>query len=212
MTAVARHNVRGVHVLIDPGRVDPAHLPEFLAAVKAGGASVVQVRIKDGSTRSALAYLDLVLQYARPGLTVIVNDRVDWALAAHADGVHLGQEDLPVDVARRLAPHLVIGASVGSLSEWRAVQPHRPDYLGVGAVFATPSKSDAGAPIGVDGLRRIREAVPLDLPVIAIGGITGDNVGAVWEAGADGVAVIHAVTESPDPERAVRRLLRSGAR
>jgi len=208
-TANDRRNVRGVHVLIDPGRVPPDRVPSFLAAVKAGGAAVVQVRIKDGSTRSALAYLTLVLQQARPELTVIVNDRLDWALAAEADGVHLGQEDLPVDVARRIAPHLIIGASVGSVDEWRAVQPHRPDYLGVGSVFATPSKSDAGTPIGIEGLRRIRDMVPLDLPVIAIGGITGDNVGAVWQAGVDGVAVIHAVADAPDPEGAVRRLARS---
>jgi thiamine-phosphate diphosphorylase len=200
--------VSGLHVLIDPDRVPPDRVAWFVAAVARAGARVIQIRIKKQPTRAALAYGGVVLAHARPrGLTVIVNDRVDWALALGADGVHLGQDDMPLAKARTLGPGLILGASAGSRDEVAAVLPDRPDYLGVGPVYSTPSKPDAGQPLGVEGLTALIRAVPAAIPVIAIGGITPANAEAVWAAGVAGIAVIHAVAGSPDPEAAVRALL-----
>ena len=199
--------VTGLHVLIDPDRIPASRLPAFIREVADAGASVIQVRAKAASTRSALAYLTAAKRAMNGALTLVVNDRVDWALAVDADGVHLGQDDLPLDIARRLGPHLILGASVGNRVELDRVLPERPDYLGVGPIFATPSKADAGAPIGVEGLRALMADVPPGMPVIAIGGITPDNAGAVWAVGVQGLAVIHAVVGAQDPGRAVAALL-----
>ncbi len=127
------------------------------------------------------------------------------ALAADAHGVHLGQEDLPAAAARRLLGEgKILGISVESAEEALRASEEGADYLGVGPVFPTPSKKDAGEPIGLEGLRRIREAV--SLPLVAIGGIDEERVAAVFEAGCDGVAVISAVVSAPEMEKAVRRL------
>jgi thiamine-phosphate pyrophosphorylase len=200
--------VTGLHVLIDPVRVPASRLAGFLRAVAAGGATVIQIRIKSGPVREALAYGDQVMALAEElGLTAIVNDRVDWALAIGAHGVHLGQDDCPVERARAIAPHLILGASAGTPDELARTLAGRPDYIGMGPVFATPSKADAGDAMGPEGFRALRETVPKTLPVIAIGGITPANARAVWAAGADGLAVIHAVAESPDPGAAASALV-----
>lgn len=199
--------IEGLHVLIDPGRVPVERLGPFLDAVAAGGAAVVQIRIKEGSTREALGYIAAVRALSGARLALIINDRLDWALASGADGVHLGQDDMPLDVARRLAPGLILGTSAGNAAEVEAVLPYHPDYVGIGPVFATPSKADAGAPLGVSGLRDLIAGLPPSIIPIAIGGIEPDNVAEVWKAGARGVAVIHTVTGAPDPEQASRRLL-----
>jgi thiamine-phosphate pyrophosphorylase len=199
----------GLHVLIDPGRVPAARLPEFLEDIAGAGAAVVQIRIKEGTTRAALAYGSAVMRVKdrHPALTVIVNDRVDWALALHADGVHLGQDDMPLPLARRIAPHLLVGVSAGSHAELREIVPLRPDYIGLGPVYATPSKADAGDPLGLEQFRTLRLAVPREIPVVAIGGIMPTNAGLVWQAGADGLAVIQAVAGAEKPGEAVRALL-----
>jgi thiamine-phosphate pyrophosphorylase len=203
----------GLHVLIDPERLPAERLPLFLEAIIRGGAAVVQVRIKEGSTRDALDYIARVKELVRGRLTLIINDRVDWALAVGADGVHLGQDDMPLEVVRRLFPDLMIGASAGSPSEVRAVLRHRPNYIGLGPVFVTPSKADAGAPLGVEGLRALVRSVPATIVTVAIGGIEPKNVAAVWDTGVGGVAVIHAVTGARDPEEAAHALgKRHGAR
>ena len=138
----------------------------------------------------------------------LVNDRADVAVAARADGVHLGQEDLPAGAARALVgAEMILGISVGTVEEAVEAREAGADYLGVGPVFPTPSKPDAGKPIGLEGLRGIREAV--DLPLVAIGGIDAERVEAVLEAGADGVAVISAVAYARDMEATVRRLRRA---
>jgi thiamine-phosphate pyrophosphorylase len=201
-------SVQGLHVLIDPDRVPEAALPSFVRAIGEAGASLVQVRIKNGSTRAALRYIELTLSAARPlGLLVLVNDRVDWALATGADGVHLGQDDMPWDRARALLPAHIIGASAGSAEELARAVAAEPDYIGLGPVFPSPSKADAGPALGLDGFRQLRATVPPGLPVVAIGGIEPENAADVWHAGADGIAVIHAVAGQPDPGMAVRRLL-----
>jgi len=200
--------VTGLHVLIDPDRVPEPRLAPFLDAIVRGGASVVQVRIKSGTTREALRYIARVKETSAGRLTHIVNDRVDWALAAGADGVHLGQDDMPLEVARRIAGRLIFGASAGSEEELRAVLPARPDYIGIGPVFATPSKADAGAPLGVEGLQALLRLVPPTIVTVAIGGIEPNNVADVWATGVGGVAVIHAVAGAKDAEAAARALSR----
>ena len=200
-------DVSGLHVLIDPGRVPSRRLGAFLPAIAQAGARVVQIRIKEGSTRSALAYAQEAVQYARrAGLIVVVDDRVDWALAVGADCVHVGQDDMPVALVRRIAPGLLVGASAGTPAELTAALADGPDYIGVGPVFPTSSKADAGDPLGIDGLRSLlRLAAPV--PVVAIGGITPANAAAVWAVGVAGIAVIAAVAEAADPAAAVRALL-----
>ncbi|MDI6872717.1 MAG: thiamine phosphate synthase [Actinomycetota bacterium] len=184
---------------------------DVVRAALAGGADAVQLRDKEAAGgelyRLALEALELVRE-SGGGPLFLVNDRVDVALAAGADGVHLGQEDLPASVARNiLGAGAVLGVSAGSVEEALAAEREGADYLGVGPVFPTPSKPDAGEPLGLEGLRAIRRAV--GLPLVAIGGINEENLEGVFEAGADGIAVISAVASAWDMEEAVRRLRRA---
>lgn len=170
-----------------------------------GGATMVQVRRKDG-TPGELAQLVRALVGALP-VPVIVNDRVDVALAAGAAGAHLGQDDAPLDALRpHVPPGFILGTSVGSPEEAERVRDWPADYWSVGPCFATTNKADAGAALGVEGFARLARLAPPDLEVIGIGGITVANVGAVIRAGAAGVAVIGAVLGATDPERATREL------
>jgi thiamine-phosphate pyrophosphorylase len=179
------------------------------SAALAGGASVVQLRDKQASSRQ-LYEIALRLRGLLAGANVplIVNDRVDIALGADAQGVHVGPDDLPVPVARRiLGSARVVGASAGTIAEAVDAERAGADYLGVGPVYPTGTKPDAGAPIGLEGLRRIASSVAI--PVVGIGGITADNAGDVIEAGAAGVAVISAVAGAEDRVRAVRAIRRA---
>ncbi len=178
------------------------------AAALAGGADVIQLRAKDTPARVAL---EIALSLAemvrsRPERRLfLVNDRVDIALAAHADGVHLGQSDLPLPAARALlGPTAIIGATVTSMEEAVRAELEGADYLGVGPIFPTLTKLDAGEALGLDRLREIKRRARI--PVVAIGGIAKDNLDDVLGAGADGIAVISAVTEAEDMERATREL------
>lgn len=204
--------VDGIHVLIDPSRVSPERLAPFMAAIADGGARVVQVRIKDGDEAAGRRYTEDAVRLARQhALVSIVNDRLDWALAVGADGVHLGQEDTPLPVARREAPPpFLIGASAGTADELKAAIRGGADYVGIGPVYATTSKGDAGNPLGPDGLAvlaALARASASLLPCIAIGGIDPENAAPVWAAGANGIAVIRAVAEAADPKAAVLALL-----
>ena len=180
-----------------------------------GGATLIQLRDK---TLPARALWQVALELRRltrdRGAAFVVNDRLDIALAAEADGVHLGATDVPISVARRLlGPKAVIGASAANAEEARAAEAEGASYLGVGPVFTTSSKPDAGAAIGTAPLREISDAV--SLPVLAIGGINCENVAAALTAGADGVAVISAVADADDmvaAARALRRLVQSAHR
>ncbi len=181
-------------------------LEQLVRAAAAGGATVIQLRHKSGNTRAYLASARLLRAMTHVlGLPFIVNDRVDVALAAEADGVHLGPDDLPVALARRiLGPEKIIGASTGTLAEAQEAAAAGANYLGVGAVFGTQSKADAGEPIGPSGLKEIVSAVPL--PVVGIGGITVENVAQVIRAGAAGAAVISAIINAVNVEAATRAL------
>ncbi len=176
-----------------------------LAALRAG-IRIVQVREKVGTTRRALV-IALALRGAtrEHGALLLVNDRLDLALAAEADGVHLGQGDLPVATARAiLGPDALIGLSITDPAQLEAPDVLEADYLGIGAVFPTSSKTDA-RDTGLELLAAARAAV--DLPIVAIGGITVENAAAAVRAGADVLAVISAIAAAPDPGSAARRLL-----
>jgi thiamine-phosphate pyrophosphorylase len=172
-----------------------------------GGATMIQVRLKDAPPRDVAA-----LARALVGalvIPVIVNDRVDVALAAGAAGAHLGQDDLPLDRVRPHvppAPAFLLGISVGTPTEAERVRGWPADYWSVGPCFATGNKPDAGPPLGADGFARLARLAPAGTPVIAIGGIDAGNALAVGRAGAAGVAVIGAVWGASEPARAARAL------
>ncbi|MDI6689985.1 MAG: thiamine phosphate synthase [Actinomycetota bacterium] len=174
----------------------------------AGGATVIQLREKDRYTRDILRIAAEIKKLTqRSGTLFIINDRIDIALAINADGVHLGQEDMPLLYARRiLGKGKIIGVSVGGIEEAVRAEREGADYLGVGSIFLTPSKSDAGQPVGLGTLSEIRSSVKT--PIVAIGGITLNNIEDVLKAGADGVAVISAVACATDVKRATSELLR----
>ncbi len=204
-----------LYVIIDRGGAsDDRSLPDLARAATAGGATVLQLRDKRGPTGRTVELGREILAIARAAaVPLIVNDRVDVALAIEADGVHVGQEDLPAAPARNLiGPKHLLGISAGSVQEARRAEAEGADYLGVGDVFGTPSKADAGAPIGVEALAEIASAV--SIPVVAIGGVSVHNAAEAIRAGAAGVAVISAVAGAEDPAQAARRLLRivEGAR
>ncbi|PYP19992.1 MAG: thiamine phosphate synthase [Gemmatimonadetes bacterium] len=174
------------------------------AAVR-GGATMIQVRWKDG-TPSAVVELARALVDALP-VPILVNDRVDIALAAGAAGAHLGWEDVPLTPLR---PHLpagfLLGISVGSADEAARAAGLPADYWSVGPCFTTPSKADAGPALGPEGFAALARLAPEDIPVIGVGGITAVNAPQIISGGAAGVAVIGAVLSAPDPESAARAL------
>jgi thiamine-phosphate pyrophosphorylase len=177
----------------------PEGLVERAAAAVRGGATMVQLRLKDVDART-LVEVARVLVSALP-VPLVVNDRVDVAMAAGAAGVHVGADDLPVSAVRRIAPpDFIVGASVGSDAEVPGARG--ADYVGIGPVYATTSKDDAGAAIGLAEFARL--ARRCGLPAVAIGGITAENAPAAIAAGASGVAMIRAVFSAADPEWAAR--------
>jgi thiamine-phosphate diphosphorylase len=185
-----------------PGRT---HLDVARAAVE-GGARMVQLREKNADTRELYEIAGGIREATSGTSTLfIVNDRVDVALAAEADGVHVGPDDLPWREARRLlGPDRIMGVSAATPEEVRGAEAAGADYLGVGPAFATGSKADAGEAIGPEGIARI--AALTSLPVIGIGGITLANAASVWASGAAGIAVISAVAGAKDMAAAVREL------
>jgi hydroxymethylpyrimidine kinase/phosphomethylpyrimidine kinase/thiamine-phosphate diphosphorylase len=199
--------LRGLYAIADAG-VRPDRPPEAVAAAAlAGGARVIQLRDKRSATPTLVAAAKRLATLARSaGALFIVNDRVDVALAADADGVHLGPQDMaPEDARRLLGPERLIGVSVSSVAEAASLAAHA-SYFGVGAIFATATKSDAGAPIGLTPLEEIRRAFPAH-PIVAVGGIGPETIGDVLAAGADAAAVVSAIAGAADMEGAARELL-----
>jgi thiamine-phosphate pyrophosphorylase len=195
-----------LHVLTD-SELQPrwSHLELALAALD-GGAQTIQYRRKRGATRLMLEEAVAIREACRRRqATLVVNDRVDIALLADADGAHLGDEDLPIPLARELlGPARIIGGSSELGDDPRARRRDGADYIGIGPVFATSSKPDAGPVLGLKALTRaVREA---DLPVIAIGGVTLDNLAEVLATGVHGVAVLGAVCLADDPAGVVARM------
>jgi len=196
-----------LYVVTDEGLSNGRSHEEQTRAALAGGAGVIQLRDKTASSLRLYEAAVAMKQLCNAtGALLIVNDRIDIALAAEADGVHVGPDDLPVAVARQLLPGRVVGASAGTVEEAIAAERDGADYLGVGAVYeARGSKADAGAPVGTERVAAIRAAVKI--PIVGIGGIKAANAAPVIAAGADGVAVITGVVAQPDITAAARTLL-----
>ncbi len=182
-------------------------LASVVSAAVAGGCTVVQLREKTGSTRRLLDVARELVGLLEPrGVPLIVNDRLDVALACGAAGVHVGQDDLPCAEARRIAgDRLVVGVSVSTPEEARQAEAAGACYLGVSPVWATPTKTDAPAATGLAGLAAIRRVT--QLPLVGIGGVNATNAAQVIRAGADGVAVVSAIMSADDPELSARELL-----
>ena len=173
-----------------------------LACVR-GGATMVQLRLKDADARTQVEVARALVAALPLGVPLIMNDRADLAMASGAAGVHLGPEDLPVVAARRiLGPDRIVGLSVGNDAE--ALEASGADYVGIGPVYATASKGDAGEAIGVGELERL--AALCARPAVGVGGIDASNAAAVIAAGVGGVAVIRALFSASDPEAAARSL------
>jgi thiamine-phosphate pyrophosphorylase len=187
---------------IYPGR---SHVDEVKAAI-AGGARVVQFREKQMNDRDILAIGKVLRSLtAEASVDFIVNNRVDIALALGADGVHVGQGDMPVTLTRRLVgPDKIVGVSASTVAEAIRAEKEGADYIGASSVFATATKSDAPLPMGLNGLRQMAEAV--SIPIVAIGGINLGNVEEVISAGADVAAVVSAVVCAPDMVKATEEL------
>lgn len=179
---------------------------EMIEKAVEGGVTVVQLREKSLSTREFIEEAIEVKKILEGrGIPLIINDRVDITIAVEADGVHLGNEDMPVELARKiLGKKFIIGASAGSVEE--AIEKERmgADYIAVSPVFPTPTKPDAGQPLGLDGVREMKKFIKV--PLIGIGGINRENVVEVIKSGADGVAVVSAIVSSVDPEKSAREL------
>ena len=179
---------------------------EVVRAAIRGGVSCVQLREKGCSTREFMDEARLLKALlAGTGVPLFINDRLDVALAVGADGVHLGQNDLPIADARRLVGNrMIIGISAESVADAVRAEAEGADYIGASPVFTTPTKTDTASPLGLDGLRAIRRAV--QLPLVAIGGINADNAAQVLRAGADGLAVVSAIVSAPCPRTAAAGL------
>jgi thiamine-phosphate pyrophosphorylase len=200
-----------LYALLDPERAGGANLSGLAQAVAEGGATLVQLRDKLGSTRQLVAQArELKAVLAPRSIPLLVNDRVDVALAAAADGVHVGQDDMePEDARGLLGPGAIIGLSIKTVAQAQAVPVGVVDYVCIGGVFATASKHNPEPPVGIDGLKSIlsviRRRAPR-LPIGAIAGIDATNAAAVMAAGVDGIAVISALSLAADVSGAARTL------
>jgi len=194
------------HVLTDTALQSRFTHLQLAERAIAGGADTIQYRQKQGSTREMIETARKLKSLCQAsGVLFVVNDRLDVAMAAQADGVHLGQDDFPIALARKiLGPGAIIGGSAGTLEEAQRCRSEGADYIGFGPVYPTASKEDAGPAIGLKLLREVVEAIPL--PIIAIGGITPMNLPAVMKTGVHGIAVISAVCCQEDPCAAAQNL------
>jgi thiamine-phosphate pyrophosphorylase len=194
-----------LYVILDPTATEGRDVETVADAVLAAGGRWLQLRHKEASTRELAAVAGrLVARVRTAGGVLIVNDRLDVALAVGAHGVHLGQDDLPARQARPLASGLVLGVSTHGLEQARQAQADGADYVAFGSIFPTGSKPSFEL-VGLDALRRVRPHVRV--PLVAIGGITVERVPDVRAAGADAVAVISAIGRAPDPGAATAAFL-----
>jgi thiamine-phosphate pyrophosphorylase len=200
-----------LNAIVDPERAGGRDPVELARLVAQGGATLVQLRDKRGEGRAMVETAQAIKAALKPfAVPLVVNDRIDVALAARADGVHIGPDDIAVEDARRLlGPQAIIGASIKTEAEADAAPIELIDYAGVGGVYATLSKEQKKPPIGTEGFARVANALRRrrpNLPVCGIAGIDAGNAGAVVAAGADGVAVISALSLASDPAGAARAL------
>lgn len=200
-----------LYALVDPDRSGGHTMADLAAKVVAGGATLVQLRDKHGSTRRMVEESRaIVAALTGTGVPFLVNDRVDVALASGAQGVHIGWDDMKVEDARRLLGlRAIIGLSINSAERARTAPLEMLDYVGIGGVFVTTSKDNPNPPIGIEGIKAlaaiVRARAP-KMPITGIAGIDESNAGSVIAAGIDGVAIISALSMNPDPQAAARRL------
>ena len=195
-----------LYLVTDAGLSLGRPLTHVVEAAVRGGVTVVQYREKSAPTRRMIEEAREARQVCRAaGVPFIVNDRVDVALAVDADGVHVGQDDMPAYLARRMiGAGRILGVSAGNVQEAKKAVADGADYIGASPIFATPTKPDAPAPMGLEGLRHLVAAV--SIPVVAIGGINARNAASIIAAGAAGVAVVSAVVAAEDIEAAARAI------
>jgi thiamine-phosphate pyrophosphorylase len=196
-----------LYAILDPDQSQGRPALKILTDLLAGGAKLVQLRAKNMASndfyRLAMEARELT---RRAGCLLIVNDRVDIAMVSHADGVHLGQEDLPLAIARNLMESKkLIGVSTHNLTQALQAEQAGADYIGFGPIFGTFTKDTGYSALGLTMLREVRKAV--EIPIVAIGGITEDNVKQVWDAGADAAAIISDILGADDVATKVRKIL-----
>ena len=202
-----RRELLRLYLVTDRGLSMGRDMVDIVREAVAGGVTMVQLREKDCPMRDFVALGRELVALLRPlGVPLIINDRVDVALACDADGVHIGQSDMPFDIARRLlGPDRIIGLSVESMDDIVAANALDVDYVGVSPVFATSTKTDTARPFGLDGLR---EAVRLSVhPTVAIGGMNARTAADVMACGTDGIAVVSAIVSAESTREAARELI-----
>lgn len=204
--ALARLDALRLHLVTDSALCGERGLLSVVEAAVRGGVSCVQLREKTLATRAFVERARALKASLAPlGVPLIINDRVDVALACGADGIHVGQGDMaPADV-RRLLPDALVGLSIETLEQLEHAEQEAVDYYGISPVFATTTKADTAAAVGLEGLRKMRTRTRR--PLVAIGGIAPDNAQAVIAAGADGLAVVSALCAAPDPGEVARQLI-----
>ena len=194
-------------LVTDSALANGRSLAGIVAAAVKGGVTMVQLREKTASTRAFIEQARVLKRLLAPlRVPLLINDRIDVALAAGADGAHVGQQDMSVALARQLlGPAAIIGLSITELGQVRDRDVELADYLGVGPIFAQSTKLDATPPLGLDGLAEVRRAS--SKPIVAIGGVSAANADAVRSAGADGIAVVSAIMGADDPRAAAAALV-----
>lgn len=196
-----------LYLVTDRGLAGERAIEDIVKEAVEGGVTMVQLREKDIATRDFIALALRLKDVLKPyGVPLIINDRVDVALASGAEGVHIGQSDMPYAIARKLlGPSKIIGLSVENFEQIEEANSLDVDYIGVSPVFATPTKTDTAEPFGLDGLRKaVRMSVH---PTVAIGGMNERTAADVMACGTDGIAVVSAIVCAPDPKESSKNLL-----
>ncbi len=195
-----------LYLVTDSGLSRGRTTQHIVEAALRGGVTCVQLREKTCSTREFIIQaLSIKDHLKRHNVPLIINDRIDIAQAVNADGVHLGQSDIPIEMAKAiLKDSMIIGISAESLKDAVQAEKDGADYIGVSPIYATPTKTDSAPPLGLEGLREMRKSVKI--PLVGIGGLNRENAGEVIKNGADGVAVVSAIVAANDPEKAAREL------
>lgn len=199
-------NILSLYLVTDRSLSLGRTLEEVVSEAVAGGVTIVQLREKDAPTGEFVELAKRLKDILRPyGVPLIINDRVDVALAVDADGLHIGQSDMPYDIARKLlGPEKIIGLSVENMDDLLAANALDVDYIGISPVFSTPTKTDTSAPFGIEGLK---EAVRLSVhPSVGIGGMNRDTAADVIRTGCNGIAVVSAISSAESPRAAAAEL------
>ena len=201
-----RVTLPALYAILDPERIGTRSPESVLRQLLQGGAEMIQLRAKAMSSRDFIHLAQTARELTAPfDCKLIVNDRIDIALGSAADGVHLGQEDLPLQVGRKLLADRIIGVSTHSLEQAKEAEANGADYIGFGPIFGTVTKNTGYTARGLEMLARIRAAVTL--PIVAIGGITEANIQDVWQAGADSAAIISDILKADEVAAKVSAIL-----